>query len=173
VPRTAPPEPESTTEIAARRVLKLITQQPRNYVSQKRVLAELERMQGFKRQGPTAFLGTGGYKPLMKELARVEPRITVVEQPGGGTGVVYIPRTPAPEPDGKEPAKPLDTSTEADEIETAVAASTASEPTAPLGPPSPAAAATPSPSPAPLRPIAMVPVSSPAPRRDAETETAA
>ena len=84
-------DPPPILETAARRIAKLLTQQPRNYVSQKRVLAELGRVQSFKRQGPSAYFGTGSYKALMRELARLEPRITVVDQPGGGTGVVYIP----------------------------------------------------------------------------------
>ncbi|MGD9803476.1 MAG: NYN domain-containing protein [Hyphomicrobiaceae bacterium] len=84
-------DPPSVLETAARRVVKLLTQQPRNYVAQKRVLAELDRVQSFKRQGPNAYLGAGSYKTLMQELARLEPRIMVVDQPGGGTGVVYIP----------------------------------------------------------------------------------
>lgn len=91
-------DPPPLIEIAARRVAKILTQQPRNYVSQKRVLSELDRVQSFKRQGPTAFFGTGSYKALMRELARVEPRITAVDQPGGGTGVVYIPPQATPEP---------------------------------------------------------------------------
>ena len=104
VPRPARPAPVSTPnasdptppiEAAAKRVAKLLTQQPRNYVAQKRVLAELDRVQGFKRQGPTAFLGLGSYRALMTELARIEPRITVIEQPGGGTGVVFVPPPPA------------------------------------------------------------------------------
>lgn len=90
-PESTTAEPTPVLEIAARRVAKTLTQQPRNYVSQKRVLAELDRVQSFKRQGPTAYFGTGSYKALMRELARLEPRITVVDQPGGGTGVVYIP----------------------------------------------------------------------------------
>jgi len=87
-----PSDPPPVLETAARRIARLLTQQPRNYVSQKRVLAELGRVQSFKRQGPSAYFGTGSYKALMRELARLEPRITVVDQPGGGTGVVYIPQ---------------------------------------------------------------------------------
>jgi len=90
-PATPPPP---ALETAAGRVAKLLTQQPRNYVSQKRVLAELDRVQSFKRQGPNAYLGTGSYKALLRELSRLEPRITVVDQPGGGTGVVFIPPLP-------------------------------------------------------------------------------
>ena len=91
-------EPIPLTEVAARRVAKLLTQQPRNYVAQKRVVAELDRIQGFRRQGPTAFLGAGSYRALMKELARIDPRISVVEQPGGGTGIVFIPPIPVAVP---------------------------------------------------------------------------
>ncbi|MGE0766108.1 MAG: NYN domain-containing protein [Hyphomicrobiaceae bacterium] len=94
--RVRPPEdPPPVLETAARRVVRVLTQQPRNYVAQRRVLAELDRVQSFKRQGPTAYFGAGSYKALMQELARLEPRITVVEQPGGGTGVVYIPPQPS------------------------------------------------------------------------------
>ncbi len=88
---TAGTDPTSILETAAKQVLKLLIRQPRNYVAQKRVVAELEQLQTFKRQGPTAFFGTGSYKNLAKELTRIEPRITVVDQPGGGTGVVFIP----------------------------------------------------------------------------------
>ena len=101
----SPADPTPIIETAAKRVAKLLAQQPRNYVSQKRVLAELDRLQGFKRQGPTAYLGTGGYKSLMKELAVREPRITVVDQPGGGTGIVFIP-PPGPG-DAAPPASPI------------------------------------------------------------------
>ena len=90
-PTTAEPGPVPVLETAAKTVIRLLMQQPRNYVAQKRVLAELDRVPAFKRQGPTAFLGTGSYKALVKELTRIEPRITVVEQPGGGTGIVFIP----------------------------------------------------------------------------------
>ncbi len=93
----APPaslDPAPVLDTAAKHVLKLLTRQPRNYVAQKRVVAELEQLESFKRQGPTAFLGTGSYKNLLKELTRLEPRITVVDQPGGGTGIVFIPPPP-------------------------------------------------------------------------------
>ena len=79
-------------EAAAKQVLQLLVRQPRNYVAQKRVVAELEQVEGFKRQGPTAFFGTGSYKSLIRELTKIEPKITVVEQPGGGTGIVFIPQ---------------------------------------------------------------------------------
>jgi hypothetical protein len=97
--------------MAAKIVWKLLAQQPRNYVSQRRIIAELERVPGFKRQGSGAFLGTGSYRTLMHELARIETRITVIEQPGGGTGIVYAPPEP-PSPAGANgpttgpPAKP-------------------------------------------------------------------
>jgi hypothetical protein len=99
--------PTPAIEAAARRVGKLLVQQPRNYVAQRRILAELERVPGFKRQGPTAFLGTGSYKTLMKELARLDPRITVIDQPGEGTGVVFIPSQPPAEAELAAPATPL------------------------------------------------------------------
>jgi hypothetical protein len=98
-------EPPTLLETAAKRVAKLLTQQPRNYVSQKRVLAELDRVQSFKRQGPTAYFGTDSYKALMRELSRLEPRITVVDQPGGGTGVVYIPPGAPAEPAARSPTR--------------------------------------------------------------------
>lgn len=114
-PRPSAGEPTPVIELAARRVAKLLTQQPRNYVAQKRVIAELERVQGFKRQGPTAFLGTGSYKTLMQELARIDSRITVIEQPGGGTGVVFIPPSTPVEVAASGPATPLaDVPTKAD-----------------------------------------------------------
>ncbi|MGE0701744.1 MAG: hypothetical protein AB7O57_21785, partial [Hyphomicrobiaceae bacterium] len=37
------------------------------------------------------YLGTGSYNTLMRELAHLDPRISVVDQPGGGTGVVFMP----------------------------------------------------------------------------------
>jgi hypothetical protein len=96
-------DPVPVLETAARNVVKLLMQQPRNYVAQKRVLVELDRVPGFKRQGPTAYLGAGSYKALMTELTRIEPRITVVEQPGGGTGIVFIPPPAEPTPDTSPP----------------------------------------------------------------------
>jgi hypothetical protein len=104
-------EPPAALDMAAKIVWKLLAQQPRNYVSQRRIIAELERVPGFKRQGSGAFLGTGSYRTLMHELARIETRITVIEQPGGGTGIVYAPPEP-PSPAGANgpstgpPAKP-------------------------------------------------------------------
>lgn len=88
-------EPASTLDIAARRVARLLAQQPRNYVAQKRVLNELDRVPGFKRQGPAAYFEAGSYKNLVRELARRDPRISVIDQPGGGTGIVFIPEPPA------------------------------------------------------------------------------
>lgn len=84
-------EPTPVLDVAAKQVLQLLVRQPRNYVAQKRVVAELEQVGGFKRQGPSAFFGTGSYKNLIKELTKIERRITVVDQPGGGTGIVFIP----------------------------------------------------------------------------------
>ena len=104
--REAAEPPPPALETAAGRVAKLLTQQPRNYVSQKRVLAELDRVQSFKRQGPNAYFGTGGYKALMRELSRLEPRITVVDQPGGGTGVVFIPPLPREAPSVSSSPRP-------------------------------------------------------------------
>ena len=136
-------------DMAARRVVKLMTQQPRNYVAQKRVVAELERVQGLKRQGPTAFFGFGSYKTLMKELARIEPRITVIDQPGGGTGVVFIPR-PAPGDDAVQPdqaaSQPIAAEKSQVDLSAALPASQVSAPSPPpvAAPrPKPAAAASP------------------------------
>lgn len=90
-------------DAALGRVVKLLSQQPRNYMAQRRVLAELDKVQGFRRQGAGAYLGYGSYRTLMRELAGRDARISVVEQPGGGTGVVFIPPDP---PAPEMPAKP-------------------------------------------------------------------
>ena len=113
-------DPTSVIETAARRVARLLVQQPRNYVAQKRVLAELDKIQGFKRQGPAAFLSLGSYKALMRELARLEPRITVVEQPGGGTGVVFVPPASAIPGEAAQTAATGSTSTPAEQQVVAV-----------------------------------------------------
>ncbi|MFV0295095.1 MAG: NYN domain-containing protein, partial [Hyphomicrobiaceae bacterium] len=99
---------ESAIESALRRVVKLLREQPRNFVAQRRILAELSRIQGFKRRGDTAFLGFHSYRSMMLELARRDEHIKVVDQPGGGTGVYYQPEEaetqPAAEPaNGKTP----------------------------------------------------------------------
>jgi hypothetical protein len=99
-------DPPPVLETAAKRIARLLMQHPRNYVAQKRVLGELDRVPGFKRQGPTAYFGTGSYKALMLELTRLDPRISVVEQPGGGTGVVHIPPLP-PGKDASSASPPL------------------------------------------------------------------
>lgn len=97
-PPTAKPELatafEPAIEAALSRVATLLLRQPGNYVAQKRVLAELDRVPGFKRKGADAYLGRDSYKALMKELASLDARIKVIDQPGGGTGVVHVPPAP-------------------------------------------------------------------------------
>jgi hypothetical protein len=83
--------PGTRLDEAAQRVATMLVAQPRNYVSQKRIMAELDKVAGFKRSGPAALFGESSYRTLMVELARRDPRIRVVNQPGGGTGVVYVP----------------------------------------------------------------------------------
>lgn len=90
-PATPDGEPLHGLEGALRRVVKLCAQQPRNYVAQKRIMAELDKVQGFRRQGAAPYLGHASYKALMLELSRRDPRLHVIDQPGGGTGVVFIP----------------------------------------------------------------------------------
>lgn len=92
-PPSRPPELGASMPIALAeaRVLALVTAKPRNYVAQKRVLADLERVPGFKRTGTDAYLGFVTYKALMKEMARRNPMIKVVDQVGGGTGVIHVP----------------------------------------------------------------------------------
>lgn len=85
------PGPIIGIDAAAARVAGLLAGQPQNYVAQKRALAELERIEGFKRNGSGAFFGLGNYKDLMRELSRRDARITVVDQAGGGTGIVFLP----------------------------------------------------------------------------------
>ncbi len=83
--------PGTRLDEAARRIATMLVAQPRNYVSQKRIMAELDKVAGFKRTGPAALFGESSYRTLMVELARRDPRIRVVNQPGGGTGVVHVP----------------------------------------------------------------------------------
>lgn len=129
-------DPTPVVETAARRVARLLVQQPRNYVAQKRVLAELDKVQGFKRHGPAAFLGLGSYKALMRELARLEPRITVVEQPGGGTGVVFVPSASTVPSEAAQTAAAGSTSDSAEEEGTAAEDEAGSSPRrAPEAPP--------------------------------------
>ncbi len=98
-------EPHPAIDSALARVVDLLSRQPRNYMAQKRVLAELDQVPGFKRQGGSAYLGLGDYRTLMRELAKRDKRITVVGQPGGGTGVVFM---PAGEPQSLAPKSPPD-----------------------------------------------------------------
>ena len=95
-------ETANQLDVALQCVVKLMSQQANNFMAQKRVMAELDRVQGFKRQGPLAYLGFASYVELMRELARRDPRIKVVEQPSGGMGVVFRPGLPSTTP---RPAK--------------------------------------------------------------------
>lgn len=99
-----PRHPESSPMLATAlgRVVKLLSQQPRNYMAQKRVLAELDKVPGFHRHGSGAYLGFTTYRMLMSELAALDSRIAIVEQPGGGTGVVFIPPAPTPNLDAQD-----------------------------------------------------------------------
>jgi hypothetical protein len=94
-------------------VVAVIGQRPGFYVAQRRVMAELERVSGFTRQGTGAFLGFGSYRGLMRELQRHDARIRVVEQAGGGTGVFYLVEdaqtvTPPTEKGGTDAARTVD-----------------------------------------------------------------
>lgn len=92
----ADPTVHTPIALAEARVVALVTAKPRNYVAQKRVLAELERVPGFKRTGGDSYLGCGSYKALMKELSRRNPMIKVVDQVGGGTGIIHVPKETLP-----------------------------------------------------------------------------
>ncbi|MBS0244658.1 MAG: NYN domain-containing protein, partial [Proteobacteria bacterium] len=97
--RPPPPgseEPFDGIAAALQRVIELGARQPRNYIAQKRLMRELDKIPEFRRQGATAFLGHATYKALMQELARRDPRLQVISQSGGGIGVVFIPVSPTP-----------------------------------------------------------------------------
>ena len=116
-PPPPPPEPVPTAEEilqqAVDRVIKVTSPKPQQYTSQRAIITELGKIRGFsKAAGPAGYFGAGSYKALMKELARRDSRIKVVDEPHDGTGVQYVPpregdATPASTP----PAAPAEIAT--------------------------------------------------------------
>ena len=100
-PAIAPPvlvTPASLQSVVDR-VIKVTSLTPKAYTGQKRVMVALRALPGFQLQGANSFFGKGSYKALMKSLAKIDTRLHVIDQMGGGTGVMYVPNS---EPDGKE-----------------------------------------------------------------------
>lgn len=96
--------PKANLEQALQLVVGLMAKQPNNFIAQRRVLGELDRVPGFQRHGAGAMLGHSSYRALIQALARLDDRIRVVGQPGGGTGVIFVPRPAAAPKSGQADA---------------------------------------------------------------------
>lgn len=78
-------------ERAVELVIGVIGLRPNQGTGQKTVLLALVGVPGFATNGEEAFLGFGSYKALMRELAKRDKRIRVLDASGGGTTVMYVP----------------------------------------------------------------------------------
>jgi uncharacterized protein (TIGR00288 family) len=93
----APPPPSTTDPMqqAVDRVIKVTSLNPNEETSQAKIVAGLKAVPGFTTSGKESYLGKGTYKALMKEVARRDSRIKVVDKSRGGTGVRYVPKAEA------------------------------------------------------------------------------
>lgn len=83
---------QALLEQAVARVVRVTSRKPKQFTAQKAIEAELRQIEGFVNKGQQAYLGTGSYRALMQEIARLTDRIQVRPQGGGGTGVLYMPK---------------------------------------------------------------------------------
>jgi uncharacterized protein (TIGR00288 family) len=103
------PTPDVTNR-ALECALQLASAQPDRPTSRARMIAALQVMPEFATSGRTPFLGYGDYRVLMQELARLDPRLQIVDQPGGGMVVRFAaPLEPVTQPGAGKLARPTDT----------------------------------------------------------------
>jgi hypothetical protein len=77
---------------AVDRVIKVTSLKPNKETAQAKIVAALKAVPGFSTSGKRSYLGKGSYKALMKDVARLDARVKVVDKPRGGTGVRYVPK---------------------------------------------------------------------------------
>lgn len=83
------------------RAVTLAATTPNRTTSRARMIKALQDVPEFTTSGRSPFLGYGDYKSLMVELSRLDPRLTIVEQPEGGMVVRFEPKPETP------PARPV------------------------------------------------------------------
>ncbi len=76
---------------AVDRVIKVISPTPKKFTAQSKIVESLSTIPGFANQGKSSYFGKGSYKSLMRDLAKLDRRVHVVDQVGGGIGVKYEP----------------------------------------------------------------------------------
>jgi hypothetical protein len=92
---TPPPPASDPMQQAVDRVIKVTSLKPNKETAQNKIVAALKAVPGFTTSGKNGYLGKGSYKALMKEVARRDARVKVVDKPRGGTGVRYVPKAEA------------------------------------------------------------------------------
>lgn len=89
----SPPQPApDPMQQAVDRTIKATSLNPNEETAQAKIVAALRAVPGFTTTGKSTYLGKGSYKALMKEVARRDARVKVVDKPRGGTGVRYVPQ---------------------------------------------------------------------------------
>lgn len=83
--------PAALPPIVVERVLEVIARRPGEFTGKAKVVGALKRLPGFQANGRDRFFGFTGYRALMLEIARVDPRVRVVGTDGGGIGIIYDP----------------------------------------------------------------------------------
>jgi uncharacterized protein (TIGR00288 family) len=76
-------------QLALDRVIKTASLNPNKETAQTKILKALTSVPGFTSSGKNSYLGKGSYRELMKELARTDPRIKVIDHQRG-MGVKYV-----------------------------------------------------------------------------------
>src|SRR5262249_16021401 len=76
-------------------VISATSRNPNVLTAKVKIIKPLRVVPGFTVTGRTCYLGLGSYKALMRELAKLDPRIDVVNQSGGGIAVRYVPKVDA------------------------------------------------------------------------------
>ncbi|MGE0626749.1 MAG: NYN domain-containing protein [Hyphomicrobiaceae bacterium] len=78
-------------DTAGCRIVALTSATPRMAVARKLIEAELAKIEGFYRDGPDAYFGTGSYRELMVAIGRRHPPLKVHLHRGGGVSIIFMP----------------------------------------------------------------------------------
>lgn len=99
------PSPDVTRR-ALECAIQLASAQPERPTSRARMITALQVLPEFSTSGRSPFLGFGGYRELMQELSRLDPRLVIVDQPGGGMVVRFAGSEHPAEPASPTAARP-------------------------------------------------------------------
>lgn len=76
---------------AERAVVRVASRTPKKFVTRKAIEGQLQQIGGFRKKGPSAYLGREHYQGLMVEIGKRDKRIRVQPGRGQSASVMYVP----------------------------------------------------------------------------------